>query len=52
MSDKTKHDVHYVNSGDPRASGIPTTGVPKSPTSKDAGPTRHPNSGKFTGKGK
>lgn len=58
MSDKQKptsddHKVHYTGSGDRRASGVPTTGVPVNPTGKGAPPVlRHPNTGKFQPRGK
>jgi hypothetical protein len=58
MSDKQRptsedHHVHYTGSGDPRASGVPTTGVPVNPTGKGAPEVlRHPNSGHYMPKGK
>lgn len=46
-TDKSDHDVTYTHSGDPRAAGTPTTGVPINPTGKGVDAVRHPNTGRF-----
>lgn len=47
-STKADHEVRYTHSGDPRAAGVPTTGVPVNPTGEGTPEVlRHPNSGHY-----